>query len=118
MKRFYFDIREGDKIIPDEEGLELSKKRRLARWRGDEIAYEIAIEVRDESGPVLQAKFTFEVSAWWPACRKGQAGGPQLSSGLVCECSAKRCSGGTSAVPMVKDDPDCTSSTSEARTVR
>ena len=24
MKRFYFDIREGDEIIPDEEGLELS----------------------------------------------------------------------------------------------
>jgi hypothetical protein len=70
MKRFYFDIREGDEIIPDEEGLELSKKRRLARWRiwpgmpsvsGDEISYEIAIEIRDESGPVLQAKFTFEV---------------------------------------------------------
>ncbi|WP_456685706.1 DUF6894 family protein, partial [Bradyrhizobium sp. P5_C11_2] len=24
MKRYYFDIREGDEIIPDEEGLELS----------------------------------------------------------------------------------------------
>ena len=76
MKRFYFDIREGDEIIPDEEGLELSiiekvqeeAARSLAdmardaiRAQGDEVPREIAIEVRDDSGPVLQAKFTFEV---------------------------------------------------------
>jgi uncharacterized protein YfcZ (UPF0381/DUF406 family) len=74
MKRFYFDIREGEEIIPDEEGLELSTiekvqeeaARSLADMARDAIrargvAHEIAIEVRDDSGPVLQAKFTFEV---------------------------------------------------------
>jgi hypothetical protein len=76
MRRYYFDIREGDEIIPDEEGLELSTiekvqeeaARSLAdmardaiRARGDGVPQEIAIEVRDDSGPVLQVKFTFEV---------------------------------------------------------
>jgi hypothetical protein len=76
MKRFYFDIREGDEIIPDEEGLELSTKEKVQeeaarsladmardaiRARGDGVPHEIAIEVRDDSGPVLQVKFTFEV---------------------------------------------------------
>jgi hypothetical protein len=76
MKRFYFDIREGDEVIPDEEGLELSTiekvqeeaARSLAdmardgvRKQGDGASHEIAIEVRDDSGPVLQVKFTFEV---------------------------------------------------------
>jgi hypothetical protein len=39
MKRFYFDIREGDEIIPDEEGLELSTiekvQEKAARSRAD-----------------------------------------------------------------------------------
>jgi uncharacterized protein YfcZ (UPF0381/DUF406 family) len=76
MKRFYFDIREGEEIIPDEEGLELSTiekvqeeaARSLAdmardaiRARGDGGSHEMAIEVRDDSGPVLEVKFTFEI---------------------------------------------------------
>jgi hypothetical protein len=33
MKRFYFDIREGDEIIPDEEGLEPSRAYHEERMR-------------------------------------------------------------------------------------
>ncbi|WP_456620221.1 DUF6894 family protein [Bradyrhizobium sp. P5_C12] len=76
MKRYYFDIREGDEIIPDEEGLELSTiekvqeeaarsladmARDAVRKRVDGGSHGMAIEVRDDSGPVLQVKFTFEV---------------------------------------------------------
>jgi hypothetical protein len=76
MKRYYFDIRDGDQIIPDEEGLELSTlekvqeeaARSLADMARDAVrgqlhgtAQRIAIEVRDDTGPVLQVRFTFEV---------------------------------------------------------
>ncbi|WP_426615786.1 DUF6894 family protein [Bradyrhizobium sp. McL0616] len=76
MKRYYFDIRSGEEIIPDEEGLELSTlekaqeeaARSLADMARDAIRNEgsgqshlMAIEVRDDSGPVLDVKFTFEV---------------------------------------------------------
>ena len=77
MSRYYFDIREGDDFAPDEEGMELfslkevqeEAARTLADMVRDTVRDEydgageqLAIEVRDENGPVLQVKFTFEIS--------------------------------------------------------
>jgi hypothetical protein len=76
MPRYYFDIREGDELAPDEEGMELSSlqavqeeaARTLAdmardsvRSQHDGAGHQMAIEVRDENGPLLQLKFTFEI---------------------------------------------------------
>ncbi|MEY9161844.1 DUF6894 family protein [Bradyrhizobium japonicum] len=76
MRRYYFDIREGDEIFPDEEGLEFSTiekvqeeaARSLADMARDAVrtpgdgGHQMSIEVRDDGGPVLQLKFTFEVA--------------------------------------------------------
>ena len=75
MRRYYFDIREGDEIFSDEEGLELSTiekvqeeaARSLADMARDAVrtlgasSQQMSIEVRDDSGPVLHLKFTFAV---------------------------------------------------------
>jgi hypothetical protein len=76
MPRYYFDMREGDEIAPDEEGMELrtleavqeEAARTLADMARDAIrghsngaGHQMSIEVRDEAGPVLQVKFTFEL---------------------------------------------------------
>ena len=74
--RYYFDIRYGDTVTPDEEGMDLctlqevqeEAARSLAdtvRYpencqAGKDIARRIAIEVRDENGPVLEVGYTFE----------------------------------------------------------
>jgi hypothetical protein len=75
MKRYFFDIRDGDEVALDEEGMVLSDiqavqeeaARSLADIAKDAacgsssqgIGHRIAIEVRDDARPVLQAKFTF-----------------------------------------------------------
>jgi hypothetical protein len=79
MKRYFFDLRDGDELTPDDEGLELSTMEavqeeaarsladmaRDASRRPDNGAngtgHRMAIEVRDDTGPVLQAKFTFQI---------------------------------------------------------
>lgn len=74
MPRYYFDQRDGDTLISDEEGLEFDgikavrdeATRALAGIAKDElpgsVRREIAIEVRDEaSRPVLRAALWFEV---------------------------------------------------------
>ena len=72
MPRYYFDMRHEDEIATDEEGLELATIEEAARSLADmardaaqthrnETRHPMAIEVRDDSGPVLQARFTFEV---------------------------------------------------------
>jgi hypothetical protein len=77
MKRYYFDVRHGDQITPDEEGMEFPDiatvqreaafsladvtKDIIQRRQGDGLASLLAIEVRDDEGPVLQARFTFEL---------------------------------------------------------
>ena len=76
MPRYYFDIREGDDLAPDEEGMELSSLRavqeeaartlvEMARdsvlGQNDGAGRQMAIEVRDDDGPLLQLKFTFEI---------------------------------------------------------
>lgn len=69
MKRYYFDIREGDAFAPDDEGLELSGVEAaqeeaalsLADMARDAVRgsskqthpHTMQIEVRDDDGPVL-----------------------------------------------------------------
>jgi hypothetical protein len=73
-KRYFFDIRDGDEIAVDEEGMVLASvqavqeeaARSLACIAQDAVwesasGHHMAIEVRDEAGPVLQATFTFAV---------------------------------------------------------
>jgi hypothetical protein len=77
MPRYYFDFREDGVISADDEGYELpdiKAARReaassLAEMARDRVrngaathnAHRMSIEVRSESGPSLQAKFTLEV---------------------------------------------------------
>jgi hypothetical protein len=77
MTRYYFDLRDNGELAVDEEGLELPNLQAVqieaarslvdmakhAIWtKADTVLdHRMAIEVRDESGPVLEAKFTFEL---------------------------------------------------------
>ena len=77
MRRYFFDQREGDEMIPDEQGIDLVSLEAmqheatlaLAHLAKDEVrlctidapARRLAINVRDEDGPVLRATFTFEI---------------------------------------------------------
>ncbi|WP_249727159.1 DUF6894 family protein [Bradyrhizobium sp. sBnM-33] len=77
-KRYFFDIREDDEIAVDEEGLVFASvqavqeeaARSLADIAQDAvcasasqgIGHYMAIEVRDDAGPVLQATLTFSVA--------------------------------------------------------
>ncbi|MCS3453620.1 MULTISPECIES: DUF6894 family protein [Bradyrhizobium] len=77
MRRHFFDQREGDEMIPDEQGIDLVSLEAmqheatfaLAHLAKDEArrciidapARRLAINVRDEDGPVLRATFTFEI---------------------------------------------------------
>jgi hypothetical protein len=69
MPRYYFDLREGDDLAPDEEGLELPSIERVqeeaarsladlardaVRRNLDRAAHQMAIEVRDDNGPVYR----------------------------------------------------------------
>ncbi|RXG89237.1 DUF6894 family protein [Bradyrhizobium zhanjiangense] len=78
MPRYFFDLRDENELIRDEEGLELSgfpavqaeAAKSLADMARDAVPTSrlpapgkrhMAIEVRDGSSPVLQVKFTLEV---------------------------------------------------------
>jgi hypothetical protein len=77
MPRFYFDLRHGDDLAGDEEGLELpdigavqaEAAISLADMARDAVhsaplapgGYRMAIEVRDEVGPVMQVRLLFKV---------------------------------------------------------
>lgn len=75
MKRYYFDLKEGDALSRDEEGLELpdietvqvQAVRALAGLARDRaqassgLAHDLAIEVRDDNCPVMRARFTFDI---------------------------------------------------------
>lgn len=75
MAVYYFDIRDGDGLVVDEEGLELhdigAAQDEAARAVGG-FAWDAArqhggpdhrmtIEVRDANGPVLEVKFSFDI---------------------------------------------------------
>ena len=80
MPRYYFDMLEGDDIVPDDEGLELDSleavqeeaARSLADMARDAIRKHngaqrhraIAIEVRDDIGPILRVAFTFTIDRY------------------------------------------------------
>ncbi|MCK1743745.1 hypothetical protein IVA80_23565 [Bradyrhizobium sp. 139] len=73
MKRYYFDIRDGGQFIRDDEGVELAHNEaareeataalsEMARaWARSRPDHRMAVEVRDDHGPVLQASFSFAV---------------------------------------------------------
>ncbi len=76
MPRYYFDVRRGGDFTPDYEGLELADfetareeaTHALADMARDSIRgttgimqEEMAIEVRDQAGSLMQARFTFIV---------------------------------------------------------
>ena len=76
MTRYYFDLRDNEMPTVDEEGMvlptlqavQIEAARSLvdmakhAIWeKATVLGHRMAIEVRDENGPVLQAKFTFEL---------------------------------------------------------
>ncbi|WOH53599.1 DUF6894 family protein [Bradyrhizobium sp. sBnM-33] len=76
MRRYFFDLRDGDDLAPDEEGMEFpmldavrteaarslaEMARDAARTSHNGVDYRMAIEVRDDNGPVLQVKFTLEI---------------------------------------------------------
>jgi len=76
MKRYFFDLRDGDELTRDDEGLELSTTEAVQEEAARSLAdmardasrrphngagHQMAVEVRDDTGPVLQAKFTFQI---------------------------------------------------------
>jgi hypothetical protein len=77
MRRYYFDLRDGGVLVEDEEGIELPDiesvqeeaarslvdiAKDMVRGNGDSSPWHrMVIEVRDDNGPVLRAKFTFEM---------------------------------------------------------
>jgi hypothetical protein len=77
MSLYYFDVRDGGHLSIDEDGMELPTMQAVqieaarslvdiakhAVWStaATVLGHQMAIEVRDEGGPVLQAKFTFEI---------------------------------------------------------
>lgn len=76
MALYYFDLRDGEELALDEEGLELrtiravqeEAARALAGFAHDAArldgaqSQQMAIEVRDEHGPVMEVKFSFEIA--------------------------------------------------------
>ena len=72
MIRYFFDIRDGAELYPDEEGLELATERAAEMEAAHTLAAmardapgmddrpDIAIEVRTEVGPLFQIALVFE----------------------------------------------------------
>ncbi|MCP3475431.1 hypothetical protein NLM33_34485 [Bradyrhizobium sp. CCGUVB1N3] len=73
MKRYYFDIRDGSQFIRDDEGVELpdiESARHEASAALSEITrewgrggpqHQMAVEVRDDRGPIFKARFSFVI---------------------------------------------------------
>lgn len=77
MPIYYFDMRDGDGVIPDDEGTELSSieevqneaayalsgllRDEVRATNGNPHARYLMIEVRDGGGPVLHATFSFQI---------------------------------------------------------
>ncbi|MHC2257144.1 hypothetical protein ACVILK_006836 [Bradyrhizobium embrapense] len=75
MTRYYFDMQDGDGLVPDEEGIDLPDLRAvqieaaksLADMARDAVypipptaeTHRLVIEVRDDRGPVMDVKFSF-----------------------------------------------------------
>ena len=76
MPRYYFDLRDTDGVFADEDGLDLrdmehaqdeaarflADMARIALGKAhDDPIERITIEVRDDDGPVMNMRFTFEI---------------------------------------------------------
>jgi hypothetical protein len=77
MPRYYFDIRKSDHLTADEEGIKFKTMGEVQEEAAESLAdmardalrtpettgpkHQMAIEVRDNKGPVLKAHFTFEL---------------------------------------------------------
>ncbi|QOZ73659.1 DUF6894 family protein [Bradyrhizobium arachidis] len=76
MGLYFFDFRDGENLILDEEGLDLrdmiavqrEAARALAGLAWDSMAsfnssqiHQMAIAVRDKSGPVMEVEFAFKI---------------------------------------------------------
>ncbi|MET0408670.1 MAG: hypothetical protein ABW006_09915 [Hyphomicrobium sp.] len=73
MVRYYFDVREGDHVTIDDEGMEFATRERAlleaaqsaAELARDQIpmhptGHRIVIEARDSEGPILSVRVIFE----------------------------------------------------------
>jgi hypothetical protein len=76
MALYFFDFRDGEDLILDEEGLDLRDtiavqreaalalaglaSDSMANFRGSQI-HQMAIAVRDETGPVMEVEFSFKI---------------------------------------------------------
>ena len=75
MPRYYFDTHDGNRLVPDEEGLDLDNieaarmeaQRGIATMAGDVFPdgdhREIVVTVRDGSGPVLRVRLLLVVES-------------------------------------------------------
>jgi len=79
MPLYFFDLRNGDQLAPDEEGTELSTmddvqdeaayalsdmlRDEVRVTNGHPLARHLTIEVRDDIGPVLEVSFAFAINA-------------------------------------------------------
>ncbi|UVO38016.1 hypothetical protein KUL72_06415 [Bradyrhizobium arachidis] len=73
MKRYYFDLRDGSQFIRDDEGVELPDDEsarqeataalsELTReWGGGRPQHRMAVEVRNDRGPILEAGCSFVI---------------------------------------------------------
>lgn len=73
MQRYYFDIREGNDLAVDEEGVELpdvqaaeaEAARSLADMAKDHVlartSHTLTIDVRDENGPIARTRLAWEL---------------------------------------------------------
>lgn len=77
MPRYYFDMTDYNGLLVDDEGVELrdldavqeeaarslaDMARDAARGFKGSAVQQMTVEVRDDSGPVLEAKFCFEIA--------------------------------------------------------
>ena len=74
MSRYYFDIRDGDALCPDEEGIEFASRRAAEIEAAMSLVgitkelpeferpHPLGIEVRTDEGPLFQAAFLFETA--------------------------------------------------------
>jgi len=77
MPLYFFDLRDDDKFVLDAEGTELSSmdevqneaayaladmlRDQLRAANGNGLARDLIIDVRDTGGPVMRARFSFEI---------------------------------------------------------
>ena len=74
MPRYYFDIVDGQGLVPDDEGIEMADQRSaeieasksltgMARDISPIGRHQMSIEVRTDEGPLFQASFIFANAA-------------------------------------------------------